>query len=169
MPHLVPVIRDLAPSDNMELLTELIHAAYAPHAAKGLRYWGTHQSVKDTAARFASGRGLVAESDGAFLGTITVRPPQPASEVALYRDPTTWTICQFAVAPAFKGLHLGKALHEAALSHALRNGGKTMALDTAAPAHALIAMYEAWGYKIVGECDWRPDTNYTSVVMSLAL
>jgi hypothetical protein len=51
----------------------------------------------------------------------------------------------------------------------LRNGGKTMALDTAAPARALIAMYEAWGYKVVGACDWRPDTNYTSVVMSLAL
>jgi hypothetical protein len=31
MQHLVPVVRDLAPSDNMELLTELIHAAYAPH------------------------------------------------------------------------------------------------------------------------------------------
>jgi len=131
MPHLVPVIRDLTPGDNMELLTELIHAAYAPHAAKGLRYWGTHQSVQDTAARFASGHGLVAESNGAYLGTITVRPPQSASEVALYRDPTT--------------------------------------CDTAAPAHALIAMYEAWGYKVVGACDWRPDTNYTSVVMSLAL
>jgi hypothetical protein len=43
MQHLVPVIRDLAPSDNMELLTELIHAAYAPHAAKGLRYKGSQR------------------------------------------------------------------------------------------------------------------------------
>jgi hypothetical protein len=46
MPHLVPVIRDLTLGDNMELLTELIHAAYAPHAAKGLRYWGRTKASK---------------------------------------------------------------------------------------------------------------------------
>ena len=41
-----------------------------------------------------------------------------------------------------------------------------MALDTAQPATALIAMYESWGYRVVGECDWRPVTNYTSVLMA---
>lgn len=40
-----------------------------------------------------------------------------------------------------------------------------MALDTAQPATALIAMYESWSYRVVGECDWRPLTNYTSVLM----
>ena len=44
-----------------------------------------------------------------------------------------------------------------------------MALDTAAPAEALIAMYRAWGYETVGEVDWRPQTNYLSVVMRKAL
>lgn len=44
-----------------------------------------------------------------------------------------------------------------------------MGLDTAQPASTLIAMYESWGYRVVGECDWRPLTNYTSVVMSRQL
>jgi hypothetical protein len=44
-----------------------------------------------------------------------------------------------------------------------------MALDTAAPATGLIAiMYKAWGYELAGEHDWRPHTNYRSVLMSRA-
>ena len=30
-------------------------------------------------------------------------------------------------------------------------------------------MYESWGYQVVGECDWRPLTNYTSVLMARSL
>jgi len=164
-----PVIRPLNPSDDLARVTRLIHAAYAPHAARGLRYWGTHQSVQDTAKRFAAGHGLVAESCGEYVGTITVRPPQPESVVALYRDPHTWSISQFAVEPLLKGKGLGRLLHEAAIAHVRRSGGCTMALDTAAPAEGLIAMYRAWGYELQGEHDWRPHTNYISVLMRLSL
>jgi GNAT superfamily N-acetyltransferase len=150
----------------MEALTALIHAAYAPHAALGLRYWGTHQSVEDTARRFASGHGFVALAGEVYVGTIVVRPPQPASPVPLYREPYTWSFSQFAVAPEHKGCGLGKALHDAALQYTLSKGGRTMALDTAAPAQALITMYEKWGYRLVGTCDWRPHTNYESVLMA---
>ena len=27
-------------------------------------------------------------------------------------------------------------------------------------------MHESCGYRVVGECDWRPLTNYTSVLMA---
>jgi hypothetical protein len=57
-------------------------------------------------------------------------------------------------------------LHQAALDHALAQGGKIMALDTAAPALDLIEMYQRWGYQVVGSSDWRPKTNYLSVLMS---
>ena len=40
-----------------------------------------------------------------------------------------------------------------------------MGLDMAAPAANLIAMYERWGYHVVDQADWRPHTNYASVVM----
>lgn len=162
-------IRPIRTGDDLERLTELIHAAYAVQAAKGLRYWGTHQSVEDTRKRLASGHGLIAECAGELVGTITVRPPQSESQVELYRERRTWTICQFAVVPELKGTGLGKLLYDAAESHAILNGGGTMALDTAAPAEALIAMYRAWGYEVVGEVDWRPHTNYLSVVMSKTL
>jgi GNAT superfamily N-acetyltransferase len=160
-----PSIRPVQPGDDLVRVTDLIHAAYAPQAARGLRFWGTHQSVEDTAKRLASGHGLLAELNGEYVGTITVRPPQPESPVAIYRDGQTWTISQFAVAPSSKGRGLGKALHEAAVRHALRNGATVMALDTAAAAQGLIAMYTAWGYQPAGEHSWQPLTNYVSVLM----
>ena len=163
------VIRSLRAGDDLSALTSLIHAAYAPQALKGLRYWGTHQSVAVTEKRFAAGHGLVAELEERYVGTITVRPPQPESPVAIYRDPHTWTIGQYAVDPTFKGRGLGRALHDAALRYAILQGARSMALDTAAPAEPLISMYRAWGYEVVGEVDWRPHTNFLSIVMCKAL
>lgn len=168
-PSKAPLIRPISPHDDLELITALIHAAYAPHASRGLRYWGTHQSVEDTVKRFASGTGLVMLEGSDYVGTATLRPPQPDSPVALYRDPTVWSLCQFCISPQVKGRGYGKKLHAYATEFARRAGAQVLALDTAQPAAALIAMYGSWGYQIVGECDWRPLTNYTSVLMARSL
>lgn len=162
-------IRPVGQEDDMVALTALLHAAYGRRAAAGLRYWATHQSVADTRSRFAEGQGLVAWCGAAIVGTITVRPPKPQSEVEIYRDRATWTFGQFGVSPEFQGQGVGRALHDAAVAHAVARGAMTMALDTAAPATALIEMYRGWGYVVVGEVDWRPHTNYLSVVMAKAL
>ncbi|MCC6741536.1 MAG: GNAT family N-acetyltransferase [Planctomycetia bacterium] len=162
-------IRPLRPDDDLAALTDLLHRGYAAHAASGLRFWATHQSVDDTRKRFAQGQGFVAVADGRFVGTITVRPPSPESEVPLFRDPGTWSFGQFTVAPEWAGRGLGRALHDAALAHAASRGARRMALDTAAPADRLIEMYRRWGYRVCGEWDWRPDTNYPSVLMEKVL
>lgn len=162
-------IRTLSDTDSLEKITSLIHSAYAPHAAMGLRYWGTHQTVEDTRKRFASGTGLVMTEDGRYVGTLVVRPPQPESPVEIYRNPLVWSLSQFCVSPDRSGMGYGRMLHGRAVEIAIGQGARTMALDTAAPARALISMYEAWGYRIVGVCDWRPHTNYESVVMSVSL
>ena len=162
-------IRELQDSDDLEKLTDLIHSAYARHAASGLKYWGTHQTVEDTKRRIAMGICLVALHNGDFVGTGLFRRPQPESKVELYRDPSVWTLAQFSVSPKYKGMGIGKAIHARGLEIVKKEGAKTMALDTAEPAKTLIAMYQSWGYRPVGNCDWRPFTNYPSVVMSMAL
>jgi predicted N-acetyltransferase YhbS len=162
-------IRALRSDDDLQAVTRLIHAAYAPHAARGLRFWGTHQSVEDTAKRFGSGEGCIAEVDGDIVGTVTLRRPQPESPVAAYRDPLAWSLGQFAVAPSHKGRGIGRALHSFALQRAKSLGARTMLVDTAAPALELIEMYRRWGYEACGECDWRPLTNYLSVLMRRSL
>ena len=68
-----PLIRPVCAQDDLARITALIHAAYAPHAAQGLRYWGTHQTVEDTAKRFAMGIGLVMLEDDDYVGTATLR------------------------------------------------------------------------------------------------
>lgn len=163
------VVRTLSPGDDLEALTRLIRSAYAVHADRGLRFWATHQSVEDTAKRFADGQGLVAELAGQVVGTITVRPPEVDASVAIFRDPFTWSIGQFAVSPDWRGQGIGRKLHQAAAAWALGRGARRMALDTAEPAVELIRLYQSWGYRVVGQCDWRPFTNYLSVVMVLEL
>lgn len=160
-----PLIRAISPVDDLVALTALIHAAYAPQATRGLRYWGTHQTADDTRKRIQQGFGFVALNGDRYVGTITVRPPHSSSQVEIYRDPYTWVLGQFAVHPDMKGLGLGLRLHDHATAFARSRGANRMALDTAAPATGLIAMYQRWGYKVAGEADWRPHTNYVSVVM----
>ena len=158
-------IRSLQRSDSIAELTALIRSAYAPHAEKGLRFVGTYQDEETTSQRLAAGHGLVAESEKGLVGTVVLRPPQPTSSAALYRDPGVWSIGQLAVLPDWKGRGLGRALHDAAVELARCSGARAVALDTAAPAKALITLYERWGYGIVGTADWRPHTNYDSVLM----
>ena len=167
--HAGLLIRRLAVEDSMEVLTQLVHEAYAPHAIGGLRFWGTHQSVADTAQRLASGIALVASIDDTVIGTVTLRRPALDSPVLAYRNPVTWSLCQLAVRPTHKGQGIGSALHKAAAAIATEHGASTLALHTAAPATALIRLYERWGYRIVGDHDWRPHTNFSSVVMTRRL
>ena len=158
-------IRKVLATDDMTALTELLHAAYTLRAAANLRCRATHQTPFDTASRFAQGQGFVAEISGKPVGTITVRPSNRDSPIAFFREPNTWTFCQFGVLPEFRGAGIGRKLHSTAVSYAAHHGGKKMCLDTAAPAKDLIDMYLRWGYTIVGEADWRPTTNYLSIVM----
>ena len=162
-------IRQVEASEDLSALTSMIRAAYAPHTERGLRYWATHQTVEDTAKRIARGVAFVGEQSGKVVATVALSRPDPESKVALLREPTTWSFGQFAVHPDHKGKGFGKRIHDAALQYAAANGCRVMALHTAQPAVELIEMYESWGYAQVGTCDWRPHTNFLSVLMSKSL
>jgi ribosomal protein S18 acetylase RimI-like enzyme len=159
-------VRALRVDDDAGEITRRVHATYARHLGSGLRFWGTRQSVDETRERLASGQALVMTASGRIVGTVVARPPQPTSEVMVYRDPHAWSIAQLAVAPDLRGQGAGRRLHDAAVMAARTAGARRIALDTALPATGLIELYRRWGYRIVGEVDWRPHTNYLSVVMA---
>ena len=73
------------------------------------------------------------------------------------------------VCPSLQGYGLGKRIHTVAADYVRAHGGRRLALNTAEPATQLINLYLRWGYIIVDTCDWRPFTNYRSVVLVLNL
>jgi len=162
------VIRVFRPEDDLTALTNLLHAAYRPLAELGLHFLATHQTPDVTARRIARGACFVAEQEGRFIGTITILPSTPENSLPLYREPGLFHFGQFGVRPDCKGRGLGRQLHAAIIEHARSLGGKTMALDTAAPATHLIEMYRRWGYREVGRTKW-PEVNYESVLMTKSL
>lgn len=162
------MIRKCRLPDDIAVLTDLLHRAYAELAARGLRYVATHQTHEITERRVKAGHCFVAEMDGQLVGTITVRKPNPEAKVATYREASTFIFGQFGVDPAFRRQGIGRALHEHAMRFAEKNGATAMAMDTAVPATHLIVLYSKWGYREVERCHWDT-TNYESVIMKKEL
>ena len=165
-PPVALTVREVSQSDDLVALTALIRAAYAPLAERGLKYWATHQSPEDTAQRFSRGQGFVGLIGGEIVATIALSRPDPDSKVELLRNSQTWSFGQFAVAPTYKKRGYGRQIHDFALGRAAAFGCEVMALHTAQPASHLIEMYRLWGYREAGTCDWRPHTNFLSVLMT---
>lgn len=124
-------IRPVGPDDDLARLTQMIHAAYAHHAASGLRFWGTHQSVEDAAERLASGTAWVMLDGAAHIGTATLCAHRPESSVEFYRRPGVGVLSQFCIRPDRQGTGLGRRLHAHVLQHAAALNLAGIALDTA--------------------------------------
>ncbi|HZZ19507.1 MAG TPA: GNAT family N-acetyltransferase [Opitutaceae bacterium] len=161
-------IRAFEQGDDVAAMTEMLHLAYAPLAALGLRYNATHQGPQVTLQRLMKGHPFVAVSEGRIVGTITLYGPDTESRVPIFADPKTWHFGQFGVHPDFKGRGIGRDLHRHIVAFALGQGASVMALDTAAPAGHLIEMYARWGYQLRDRVSWD-STNYESVVMTKIL
>ncbi|MFG6442386.1 GNAT family N-acetyltransferase [Roseateles sp. LKC17W] len=164
-------VRPLQPSDSLEELTRLLHAAYASLAAQGWNFTAADQRVEVTRERLAGAQGFVAELAGRIVGTVAVRGPKRVSEAyiadpppALYTTPGTAILSQLAVHPDCRGLGLGERLMDAAEAWARERGFTQLALDTAEPAATLRRRYERRGYVMVGGVQWQGKT-YASVLM----
>lgn len=166
-------IRPLAPTDSFDDITDLLHRAYAPLAAKGMHYVASHQSADVTRDRALRGETFVAIEDGRIVGTITLEPApasvNPTAGGEFYDQPGIAHFGQYAVDPRLKGTGLGKRLLRRIEERAKELGAVELALDTSVHASGLIALYERWGYRHVGDIDWRPSVNYPSVVLSKTL
>ncbi|RYD56937.1 MAG: GNAT family N-acetyltransferase, partial [Verrucomicrobiaceae bacterium] len=69
------LLRSLRDDDPIPGITRLLHAAYAPLAAMGLRYTATHQNDEVTLSRLQRGIPFVGEIDGEIVATVTLYAP----------------------------------------------------------------------------------------------
>lgn len=159
-------IRSLAPDDSFEELTALLHAAYAHLAEMGLRYVATYQSADTTRRRAAQGECYVVPDGERLVATATLVPPGPwtGHGPELYGLPGIAKVEQFGVHPDWQRRGLGSRLLDFVEARAKRLGAVETALDTAEGAAHLIRWYRLRGYQPAGSYDWRPHTNYRSLL-----
>lgn len=163
------VIRPLAAADSFEELTALLHRAYADLAHRGLNYMASYQDVFTTRERASAGQCLVAEVAGVVVGTVTLRSAARTRGCAYYDRADVASFGQFGVEPELHGAGIGSRLLAHVEAAARLDGVPHLALDTAEPATDLIGWYTRRGYQHVGYADWRPVTNYRSVILSKGL
>lgn len=155
----------------MEELTRMLHAAYRELGEAGLNFSAVDQTVERTRRRAGKGPTFVAveEATGSLIGTITLNLALDEDDPPLYLRSDCASFGQFGVHPDWRGLGIGRALHDQVVAAAIENKLRWLALDTAMPARHLIQLYEKWGYEVVGEHHWGGRTSYTSVLMWMDL
>ena len=162
------MIRPLEASDSIADLTDLLHRAYKRLLDMGLRYSATHQSEDVTRSRISGGVCLVATVNGRVIGTVTYAFPSPWPGVPWFDQPGVAGVGQFAVDPELQGQGIGSALLKRVEQLAREDGVTELSLNTAEPAHHLIAYYEKRGYRLVDHTD-ATMPNYRSVILSKRL
>jgi GNAT superfamily N-acetyltransferase len=87
----------------------------------------------------------VAELDGAIVGAVAYIGP--GKEKAAFFRPEWPVMRMLVVAPAARGHGIGKALAEACLARATRDGADVFALHTSELMHVALPMYQRMGFK----------------------
>lgn len=167
-PAAVVAYRRLRPTDDLVALTDLLHQAYAPLAAAGMRFVASHQDVETTRRRIAKGDTVVAVRSGGIVGTIAFADVHATNGSPFYDRPDVASFGQFAVHPACQRQGIGTRLMQRVERSARVMGAAELALDTSERAHGLIAMYQKQGYRFIEFAQWD-DVNYRSCIFSKTL
>jgi ribosomal protein S18 acetylase RimI-like enzyme len=160
------IIRDARP-DEYPVVGELRVAAYQ---ALGLLPEGS--GYAGTLRGFGFGGGctvLVAvdEADGGMLGTITLEPFAPSSELA--RDETEADLRAFAVALQAQGRGVGRQLLLAVVEAASKQGMRRLRLCTRPAMRAAQHLYASAGFSRTPELDFEPIPGVSLQAYELAL
>ncbi|CAN5595724.1 hypothetical protein BH10BDE1_BH10BDE1_31540 [soil metagenome] len=59
-------------AEHVEPLTAMLHEAYAPLAARGMRYLATHQPAEKNLERLCDGESFHALHNNELIGTVTL-------------------------------------------------------------------------------------------------
>jgi ribosomal protein S18 acetylase RimI-like enzyme len=94
------------------------------------------------------------EADGGLLGTITLEPFEPGSELA--RDDTEADLRAFAVAAGAQGHGVGRTLLLAVIERAEQRGLRRLRLCTRPAMRAAQHLYESTGFARTPELDFEP-------------
>jgi ribosomal protein S18 acetylase RimI-like enzyme len=106
-------------------------------------------------------------ADGGILGTITLEPFGPSTELA--KDETEADLRAFAVAPPAQGRGVGQQLLRAAIECATARGLCRLRLCTRPPMKAAQHLYVAAGFSRTPALDFEPSPGVPLQAYELAL
>lgn len=157
-------------SDLVEKTTALLHEAYAQHLANGFHFSAATQDDETTHKRLASATALIGFREDAVVATgiiyekLQARPDLPS----WFSGADVGVAAQLAVSPGLQRHGIGSELLEILERQAKGWGKLHLALDTAEPAHELIAFYQKRGYVMVDHFQYA-DTSFRHIILSKEL
>jgi len=159
------IIREARP-DEHAAVGELRVTAYR---ALGLLSAGSGYTEPLRALGFGGDEVLVAadEAGKGVLGTVTLEPFSPASELA--KDDTEADIRAFAVIPSAQGHGVGRKLLAAVIERAEQRGVRRLRLCTRPEMEAAQHLYATFGFSRTPELDFSPGPGVTLRAYELAL
>ncbi len=141
-----------ARDDELDDVASLIVDAYAEYAARmSPDAWSSYANeIANVRGRMADAELLVAERDGALVGSATVFAGWRGAQ------PGTCGIRLLAVLPAERGSGVGRALLEACIARARETGKRRVVLTTTSEMSAVRDLTESAGFVREPSLDHEP-------------
>jgi predicted N-acetyltransferase YhbS len=161
MPDLM--IRAAQESDRAAI-QDVTLSAYQEYAAVMGDHWEDYrQNILATLADVKPAEQIVAEQDGAVVGTVLLYPAgtlftTPAGDSVTFAWPEVRLL---AVAPAARGQGIGATLMRECMQRARQSGSEAITLHTTEMMRAAMSMYERMGFVRAAELDFHPVPEIT--------
>ena len=126
-------------------------------------FWeGYRQNILVSLDDVGAAEQLVAEHDGAIVGTVLLYPPRRMQVSRSESLEMPWPeVRLLAVAPAARGRGVGAALMQECLRRVRRAGGRVLSLHTTDLMQTAVRMYERMGFVRAPELDFHPAPGVT--------
>ena len=153
----------LATMEDVPSLRRLVNEAYRELADMGFNFTGTYQDEKTTLERMQGAEVYLLHRNSELIASInlSIKELDGGADRCIF-------IHQLAVRSDQKRQGIGSYLMDLAEKCAIYNGISRLQLDTAIPAHHLVAMYERRGYLPIEEVQWE-GKSYRSYIMEKRL
>jgi GNAT superfamily N-acetyltransferase len=155
-------VRDARPEDR-DAIRDVTLAAYQEYAAAMPGFWeGYRRNIVASVTDAGSAEQLVAERDGAIVGTVLLYPARRMELPGGGQLEMPWPeVRLLAVAPAARGRGVGAALMQECVRRVRKTGGRVLSLHTTDMMQAARRMYERMGFVRAPELDFHPAPGVT--------
>jgi GNAT superfamily N-acetyltransferase len=154
--------RDARPQDR-DAARKVTLSAFQQYAAlmPPPRWEGYRENILATLTEVAPAQQIVAEKEGAILGSVLLYPPGTAFSTPDEGPLTCPEVRLLAVTPEARGQGIGTALMQECIRRARRLGADCLNLHTTDMMQVAMRMYERMGFVRAPDLDFHPDPSIT--------